>query len=81
MFIEDKEIDRLIDEASHETDEKKRIALYETIQERVLEKATIIPLAFGSWKKYYWSSRVKDVPAHPIGIQFLPFEMIRMKKP
>ena len=78
FFVNNKAIDNLIDEAAQELDSEKRKRIYEVIQERVLEEATVIPLAFGSWKKYYWSNRVKDVPAHPIGVQFLPLEMLTM---
>jgi len=78
FFVKDKEIDRLIETASQELDSKKRADIYEVIQEKVLKGATVIPLAFGTWKKYYWSDRVKQAPAHPIGVHFVPLEMLSM---
>ncbi|MBL7670020.1 MAG: ABC transporter substrate-binding protein [Bdellovibrionaceae bacterium] len=78
FFVNSKEIDKLIDKAAQELESEKRNNIYETIQEKVLAEATVIPLAFGSWKKYYWSNHVKDVPAHPIGVHFIPLEMLTM---
>lgn len=77
-FVNSKAIDKLIDAAAHEVDGEKRKTIYETIQKSVLREATVIPLAFGSWKKYFWSNRVSAVPAHPIGIHFMPLEMLTM---
>lgn len=78
FYVKNKKIDQLIDKASQEIDDEKRFKIYEEIQEKALDAATVIPLAFGSWKKYYWSNRIKDVPAHPIGIHFMPLEMLTM---
>lgn len=80
FFINNKKIDAEIDLAAKELKNEKRNKIYESIQELVLDEATVIPLAFGSWKKYYWSKRVKTIPAHPLGVHFIPFEMIRMEK-
>lgn len=78
FFVNNKEIDQLIDKSAQEISSEKRAKIYELIQEKVLNEATVIPLAFGSWKKYYWSNQVKEVPAHPIGVHFVPLEMITM---
>lgn len=78
FFVNNPAIDDLIDKAFKETLDEKRYKIYEEIQEMVLEEATVIPLAFGSWKKHFWSNRIKEVPPHPIGIHFMPFEMISM---
>ena len=78
FFVNNKSVDALIDKAAQELDAEARYKIYETIQERVLEGATVIPLAFGAWKKYYWFKRVLEVPPHPIGVQFMPFEMLVM---
>ena len=78
FFINSKKIDELIDSSGQELNNEKRYAIYEEIQKNVLKEATVIPIAFGSWKKYYWSNRVKKVPPHPIGIHFMPLEMLVM---
>lgn len=78
FFVKNKKIDQLIDDASVEGSLEKRSRIYELIQEQVINEATVIPLAFGSWKKYYWSQNVKAVPAHPIGTHFISLEMITM---
>ncbi len=80
FFVNNKKVDELLDSSSKELNEKKRTETYELIQELVLHDATVVPLAFGSWKKYYWSNRVKEVPAHPLGVHFVPFEMLRMEQ-
>lgn len=78
FFVNNREIDKLIDQSASELDTEKRNKIYEAIQLKVLNEATVIPLAFGSWKKYYWSDRVKNVPAHPVGVHFIPLEMLSM---
>ena len=78
FFVNNKKIDSLIEQASHELDDNIRHKIYEKIQTLVFDEATVIPLAFGSWKKYFWSHKIRHVPPHPIGLYFMPMEMITM---
>lgn len=81
FYINNKAIDQKIDQASHEINEVERYRLYEEIQKMVLDESTVVPLAFGSWKKFYWSKQVKDIPSHPMGAHFIPLEMLEMVAP
>lgn len=76
LYVKQPKIDELITMASLELNQDARAEIYRDIQLRVLQEATVIPLAFGAWKKHYWHKRVKFVPAHPLGVQFVPLEML-----
>lgn len=79
FFIADKKIDALLDKAIAETETLKRADFYREIQELILKKHTMVPLVFGSDNLGLWSPKLAQVPAHPLGVQGLPFENLRMK--
>ena len=78
-FIKDSQVDGLLRKATSEFNSEKRAKIYAEIQKIVLQKHIVYPLFFGSRSSGLWSSSVKNVPAHPLGYHFLPFEMIEMR--
>jgi oligopeptide transport system substrate-binding protein len=79
FFVSDKKIDALLDDVLGIESEHKRVEAYKKIQLKILEKKVILPLYFGSRDAGIWSSRVKFVPAHPMGFHTLPLETIEMR--
>jgi len=57
---------------------EERISKYKNIQKEILQQATVKPLFFGHNTCGLWSSRVKKVPSHPFGFQFLKLIEIEM---
>lgn len=78
-FINDPQIDALLSEATTIFDQKVRERYYRNIQEIVIKKDVVVPLVFGTTASGLWSPAVLRVPPHPLGLHFLPFEMIEMK--
>ena len=56
----------------------ERIRSYIVIQENILRQETVKPLFFGHNTSGLWSSKVKSVPSHPFGFQFLKLVEIEM---
>ncbi|MEK6773158.1 MAG: ABC transporter substrate-binding protein [Bdellovibrionota bacterium] len=79
FHVEDKKIDAAIAQSLQEVDGPKRSAFYKNIQKLILQHYTNIPLLFGSQASGLWSSKVKSVPSHPMGIHTMPFEVIEMR--
>jgi ABC-type transport system substrate-binding protein len=77
--IKDSEIDRALDSVVTVADSEHRTREYAKVQHLILEHYTVVPLTFGSLASGLWSPATKSVPAHPGGIQTLPFEMIEMQ--
>lgn len=80
FFVRDPKVDSLLDIAMGELDLKKRIVLYEDIQKKILSHNTVVPLVFGSDNQGMWSEKVEHVPGHPLGIQGLPFETLKLRR-
>lgn len=80
FFVNDPAIDRALVEVLQIFDPKHREEQYREIQRIILKKATLIPLLFGSEASGMWSSKVKAVPAHPLGYHMLPLETVEMKR-
>ncbi len=78
-FINDPQIDKLLKRSTSEFNPEKRSKIYTEIQKIVLQKNIVYPLFFGSRSSGLWSASVKNVPPHPLGYHFLPFEMIEMR--
>ncbi len=79
FFVEDKTVDRLLDESIGELDLVKRTILYQKIQSKVLSYNSIVPLVFGTDNLGLWSPKVEAVPPHPLGVQGLPFNALIIK--
>jgi ABC-type oligopeptide transport system substrate-binding subunit len=79
FHVDDKEIDRMLTNHAAENSEVTARTLSKNIQKAVIHSATVLPLVFGSNASGLWSAKLKSVPAHPGGIQTLPFETIEMK--
>lgn len=76
FFINDRAVDSLLDKAIAELDLAKRVSLYRDVQKKILNHKIVVPLLFGSDNRGLWHPSVHAVPAHPLGIQGLPFESI-----
>ncbi len=74
FFVESKKVDDLLDRSMAELSIEKRSRIYIDIQNEILAQRTVVPLVFGSDNLGLWSSKLNSVPAHPLGIQGLPFE-------
>jgi peptide/nickel transport system substrate-binding protein len=61
-------VNKLIDQASGETDQAKRAALYARIQESTVDEVAQVALYYPSWLNAY-SPKVKDLILN-IGFQF-----------
>lgn len=77
-FISDKNIDKLLEQASAEFDIKVIKEKYIKIQMEILKKKIVFPLVFGTLASGYWGPKAKYIPPHPLGFHFLPFELIEM---
>lgn len=79
FFVEDREVDKLLDQAIAELDKNRRVDLYKAIQKRILSHHVVVPLAFGSDNRGLWGPKLSDVPAHPLGLQGFPLETLRVR--
>ena len=80
FHLNDKNVDQLLNKALAESDSTKRHLLYQDIQESIFKHHTVIPLFFGSAASGLWSSKVKSVPPHAMGLHMLSFETIEMSQ-
>lgn len=80
FHVNDPAIDKLINEAGKILDRTERENTYREIQRKVLSQHTLVPLAFGSEASGLFSSKIKTVPPHVMGLHMLPFETIEMKR-
>ncbi|MFN3453938.1 MAG: ABC transporter substrate-binding protein [Pseudobdellovibrio sp.] len=78
-FINDTEIDKLLDKSISELNKEKRYKIYHEIQQIILNKKIFVPLFSGTSQEKLWSSKVKFVPSHPMGLISLPFEEIKVE--
>ena len=78
FFVNDAEVDKALLQVLQNFDADERAAEYKKIQKQILSHYTIIPLFFGSEASGLWSSKVKSVPSHPLGIHTLPLESVEM---
>ncbi len=80
FFVNDPVIDSALSEILQVFDPASREERYREIQKMILKHWTIIPLLFGSEASGFWSSKVRKIPAHPLGYHMLPVETIEMKE-
>lgn len=80
FFSSEVAVDNLLDMALEESDTKKRINIYKTVQLNILKKFTVIPLISGSEQLGLWAPQVENVPAHPMGFHSLQMYDVEMKK-
>lgn len=80
FFIEDKKVDSKIEMALGELNREKRFSIYREIQLQILSHNIIVPIVFGSDNHGLWNSKLSNVPAHPLGLQGLPFDSITLRK-
>ena len=50
---------------------------YHEMQKRILAQRTILPLFFGHTTSGLWSARIRSVPSHPFGFQFLKMDEVQ----
>jgi ABC-type oligopeptide transport system substrate-binding subunit len=79
FHVSEPSIDRLLTEHASEGSEEKARNTSREIQTRVLKNATVLPLGFGSDASGMWGPKLRHVPAHPGGIQTLPFETLELR--
>ncbi|NJL24358.1 MAG: hypothetical protein HC902_03740 [Calothrix sp. SM1_5_4] len=75
LFMEDASLDEEL-RALPFMNAGDRIQAYEELQDRILAQKTIIPLYFGHITSGLWSPRVRKIPSHPFGFQFLKIDEI-----
>jgi ABC-type transport system substrate-binding protein len=80
FFVNDPVVDSALSEILQVFDFASREARYRDVQKMILKHWTLIPLLFGSEASGFWSSKVRSVPAHPLGYHMLPVETIEMKE-
>jgi len=80
FFVNDPAIDDALVDVLQVFDSKRREQRYREIQRKILKKATLIPLLFGSEASGMWSSKVNAVPAHLLGYHMLPMESVEMRR-
>jgi peptide/nickel transport system substrate-binding protein len=80
FFVNDKQIDLLLDKAPTIEVEAERYELYKVIQKKILNKHIVLPIYFGSQDAALWSSNVKAVPSHPMGFHTLALETVNLIK-
>jgi oligopeptide transport system substrate-binding protein len=80
FFVNDPAIDAGLAHALQIFDPIARERQYRELQKQILKKWILIPLLFGSEASGLWSSKVKSVPAHPLGYHMLPMESLEMKR-
>jgi ABC-type oligopeptide transport system substrate-binding subunit len=73
-----KKIDSLLEKVDAEFDSATRSVLYQEVQEEILKERTFIPIIFGSNLSGLWSDSLKKVPAHPLGLHLMPFELLEI---
>jgi ABC-type oligopeptide transport system substrate-binding subunit len=78
-FIADKKLDRMISEAQVEQSQEKRIELYRTIQQEILNFKTVLPMFEGNTVGSLWTEKWKNIPEHPMGYQFLSLESLELR--
>lgn len=78
FLISNKSVDELLDKASIEADDQRRFELYKAIQKLVLQEKVVLPLFFGSTQSGLWSSKLKAVPPHPMGIHLMPMASLEL---
>ena len=73
------EVDHLIDQAKTETDYLKRMQMYRTIEEMVLDDAPIIPMVNHLFQWAY-QPYVKGIELSPLGGAYIPMKRIWLTK-
>ena len=73
------EVDRLIDQAKTERDYLKRMQMYRTIEERVLEDAPIVPMVNHLFQ-WAFQPYVKGIELSPLGGAYIPIKKIWLSK-
>lgn len=76
LFMENSSLDRELGQLTA-LPADDREAVYQGIQKRILDQATVVPLYFGNNTSGLWSPRVKTVPNHPFGFQFLKLSEVK----
>lgn len=80
FHVNDRELDRAIEQLHHMFDPEERAVAYQLIQRLALRHHTVLPLFFGSEFSGLWSPQIEFVPPHPIGLHTLPMEMVRVHR-
>ena len=73
------EVDRLIDQAKTERDYLKRMQMYRTIEELVLEDAPIVPMVNHLFQ-WAFQPYVKGIELSPLGGAYIPIKKIWLSK-
>lgn len=76
LFMENSDLDRRLSDLTFISQPEKE-STYREVQKAILAHRTVIPLFFGHTTSGLWSKRVRSVPSHPFGFQFLKLEEIR----
>lgn len=76
-FYDNKEVDKLLEDARKETDENKRFELYRQAEKKILEDAPIVPIYFYSFARVV-QPEVKDYTISAMG--FVNFDQIWLAK-
>ncbi len=79
LHVDSKNINKMLQDLVALDNEDHIVKGYKNVQKAALLEYTFVPISFGSGFAGLWSKKVKFVPAHPMGIQTLPFEDIEMK--
>lgn len=79
FHVADSEIDHALTDLVQIFDSKRREERYREIQIKILKHFTIIPLFFGTDAAGLWSSKVAQVPQHPMGYHTLPLETVELR--
>ncbi|OFZ30342.1 MAG: hypothetical protein A2622_07965 [Bdellovibrionales bacterium RIFCSPHIGHO2_01_FULL_40_29] len=77
LFMENSDLDAEIKSLTRVVG-SNRIDMYRDIQTKILSHRTVFPLFFGTTFSSLWSPKVKSVPSHPFGIQFLKLKDFEM---
>lgn len=79
FYTQDSTLDHEIIQLPFNLDEEQRWQKYKEIQKKLLQQYIFIPLFFGNNHSGLWSPRLKKVPEHPLGIQFMDLTEIEIE--